>query len=193
MTHPAVRAARPSEVDTVTDLLTAAFQDDPINTWLFPDAERRRTDANPAFYRILTEATLAAGRIDLTEDASAVALWTPGGPDDGEFDLPGLTQDEIDRMDVVFRLLGKRIPDEPHWHVQFVGVRPDRQGRGLGSHLMRHGLARADAEGTATYLEASAPRNVHLYHRLGYRDHGGEPITLPGGGPAFRPMWRAVP
>ena len=37
-----VRAADPSEVDTVLGILVEAFQDDPMSRWVFPDAERRR-------------------------------------------------------------------------------------------------------------------------------------------------------
>ena len=49
-----------------------------------------------------------------------------------------------------------------------IGVDPARQGRGLGSALMKHTLALCDAEGALAYLESSNPRNVPLYERHGF-------------------------
>jgi GNAT superfamily N-acetyltransferase len=185
----AVRTALPSEVDTVASVLAAAFQDDPVNVWLFPSDERR-TVANLAFFRVLTEAALEVGQVDVAPGAAA--LWFPGGPDEGELDVPGLTPAELDRLRAIFRLLNARTPpaDPPHWHVQFIGVSPAQQGHGRGTQLMRHALTRYDAEGVPTYLESSSPRNAPLYRRLGYRDHGGAAFTLPNDGPPMRPMWR---
>ncbi|MGH7928642.1 MAG: GNAT family N-acetyltransferase, partial [Candidatus Binatia bacterium] len=45
---------------------------------------------------------------------------------------------------------------------------PFQQGKGLGSALMRHALARCDGEGKAAFLESSNPKNVSLYERHGF-------------------------
>jgi ribosomal protein S18 acetylase RimI-like enzyme len=78
-------------------------------------------------------------------------------------------------------------PAEPHWYLAVLGVRPDRQGHGIGGALLEAGLARADADGLPCYLESSNPRNVGLYERHGFE------ITaehwLPDG-PVFTYMWR---
>jgi ribosomal protein S18 acetylase RimI-like enzyme len=60
-------------------------------------------------------------------------------------------------------------PDpETVWYLPFIGVEPTSQGRGLGSDLLREGLARADHDRLPTYLEASSPRNRTLYERHGF-------------------------
>ncbi|HEX5493068.1 MAG TPA: GNAT family N-acetyltransferase [Mycobacteriales bacterium] len=79
-------------------------------------------------------------------------------------------------------------PSEPHHYLAFLAVRPERQGAGLGSALLRHHHARLDRTGVAAYLEASSPRSRELYLRHGYRPRG-EPFTVPDGTP-FWPMWR---
>jgi ribosomal protein S18 acetylase RimI-like enzyme len=59
-------------------------------------------------------------------------------------------------------------PQEPMWHIEHVGVDPDHQGGGIGSALVKLGLARAEEDGIPAYLEAGNPRNVPLYERLGF-------------------------
>jgi GNAT superfamily N-acetyltransferase len=49
-----------------------------------------------------------------------------------------------------------------------VGVDPERQGQGVGSAIIREGLALADRESRPCYLETSEPRNLAFYQRLGF-------------------------
>ncbi|WP_241846129.1 GNAT family N-acetyltransferase [Streptomyces sp. MJM1172] len=52
-----------------------------------------------------------------------------------------------------------RGPQEPHWYLAVLGADPAAQGRGHGAALLRSGLAKADADGLATYLESSKASN----------------------------------
>src|SRR4029450_1711868 len=63
----------------------------------------------------------------------------------------------------------------------FAGPLPDRQGRGIGSTLIKTVLARCDDEHIPAYLEATADRNRRLYERLGVETRAR--IDLPGGPP----------
>ncbi|GAA4554005.1 GNAT family N-acetyltransferase [Amycolatopsis samaneae] len=188
MSEPGFRPAEPSEVDTLVEVLTAAFHDDPVDRWIFPDPGRRRR-AHPTFYAVLAEAAFAGGRIDVSDDLAALVLWLPGG-DEGLLDgFAALEESEQDRLEAVFALLGEHIPARPgYWQAQFAAVRPDRQRQGLGGGLFRYGLDRHDAAGSPTYLVASSPGSARLYRRLGYRELGAA-FRLPGGSP-LRPMWR---
>jgi ribosomal protein S18 acetylase RimI-like enzyme len=56
----------------------------------------------------------------------------------------------------------------PHDYLWFLGVRPDVQGHGVGSRLLRAETARFDDQGRASFLETATPRNVPLYQRHGY-------------------------
>lgn len=186
-----VRAADPSEVDTVVAILVAAFQDDPVSRWIFPGGERRRTGAHPAFFRAVVETAFATGRVEVTTDHSAAMLWTPSGDggDGGDDEpVPGLAAAELDRLGAFLGLIAEREPAAAHWHAQFIGVVPGRQREGLGARLLRHGLDRYDADAVPTYLEASSPDSARLYRRLGFGDHS--PAFAPPGGPPMLPMWR---
>lgn len=189
----AIRAARPHELDEVVEVLVQAFQRDPVSTWVFEDDERRPA-ANRAFFRGLVEGVMASGgRVDVTEDFSAAMLWEQGGIEDDGSDLAevfqGLFGSEIRRLGQVLELMAEHAPEgSAHYHAQFLGVLPGRQGQGLGGRLFRHGLGHFDAERVPTYLEASSPASARLYRRLGYRDLG-EPFAPPGGVLMY-PMWR---
>jgi predicted acetyltransferase len=48
-------------------------------------------------------------------------------------------------------------------------VDPAHGRKGFARRLIEPGLARADEEGRACFLETSEPRNVGLYERFGFR------------------------
>ena len=58
---------------------------------------------------------------------------------------------------------------------------PERQGEGIGTALMRDGLARADRDGVAAWLETSIARNAAYYEGFGFRAVVDE--DAPDGGP----------
>ena len=62
----------------------------------------------------------------------------------------------------------RRHPSEPHWYLPVVGAEPSAQGRGRGSALLRHMLARCDEDRTPAYLEATTERSRALYLRHGF-------------------------
>ena len=64
--------------------------------------------------------------------------------------------------------LERHHPRDPHWYLYAIGVRPDAQGRGLGSQLMMPVLAECDREGVGAYLETADPRNHSFYQRFGF-------------------------
>ena len=57
-------------------------------------------------------------------------------------------------------------PKEPHYYLEFIGVEPAWQGRGLGSAILHHLAQRADDDQVGCYLETADSRNVPLYQHL---------------------------
>jgi GNAT superfamily N-acetyltransferase len=172
--------------------LHAAFHDDPVQSWIFPDpAQRRRYGA--AYFDLHAARSMRAGTSWHTEGGAA--LWD--GPDRWRLS----TRESLAlvvRTAPAFRGRGRLVgdalmeiehahPTEPHWYLATVGVRPERRGRGLGGALLEPGLARADVDGMPCYLESSNPRNLSLYERHGFEvtaEH-----WLPDG-PVLTYMWR---
>ena len=62
-----------------------------------------------------------------------------------------------------------RLLDGSEWFLDVLGVDPACGRRGFARRLIEPGLVRADEEGRACFLETSAPENVGLYQRFGFR------------------------
>ncbi|MFF0588017.1 GNAT family N-acetyltransferase [Streptomyces sp. NPDC003781] len=193
----AIRTAGEGDRDLVVRLLDEAFQDDPVSSWVFPGEEyRRRT--HHRLMAAFADAVFADGRIDLTEDGAACALWL-SVPADGHEDAEGadegparLREDvdpENERVELIARLTdGIHPTGRAHEYLWMIGVVPGRQGEGLGTALIESVLDRCDREGLPAYLEASSARGKVLYERLGF-ECTARVLDLPDG-PRMWPMWR---
>lgn len=72
------------------------------------------------------------------------------------------------RFERLDRYMRKSHPRTPHWYLWFLGVLPERQGRGLGSQLLRALNQRAVKDKVPCYLETDKLSSVRLYERHGY-------------------------
>ena len=157
--------------DAILGTLTAAFETDPPVRWMYPDRAKYLAHF-PAFATAFAGPAISDDTLVRVE--GGVALWiAPGAePDEAalvevvERSIPGPRQEEVF---AVFEAMGNVHPHEPHWYLPMIGVRPDRQGRGLGSAMLRPVLARCDAEDIPAYLEATTERNRALYARHGFQ------------------------
>jgi GNAT superfamily N-acetyltransferase len=189
-----IRTAELEDVAGVTVTLAEAFQDGDLAGWLIPDPdERRRTYTR--YFRIFAEFFVAHGRVDTFDDLSAVALWWPVG-EKLELDIPNYddrlmhaTDNAVGRFITLDMAMHANHPTHrAHEYLAFLAVQPERQGRGLGSALLRHRHAYLDRHGKSAYLEATGVRNRSLYEQHGYRR--GPMFNIPAG-PDLHPMWRA--
>lgn len=194
--EPGPRRARTQDAATVTEVLTAAFHDDPTWAWAFPDPVAR-----PQQYRtvwgLAVAGALRYGWVWLTAGDTAASVWIPpGGTDLSDEQVeelqrvlpevmgPGAAR-VLDALEVFDRAHPR---DEPHYFLSLLGTDPRHRGRGLGLGLLQENLRLVDAERMPAYLEASNPANVPLYERYGFRPIGS--FTLPDDGPQVVTMWR---
>lgn len=87
----------------------------------------------------------------------------------------------------VFEAIERARPTAAHWYLAAIGVVPEAEGTGVGTALMQHGLARADADRAPAYLEGATTGHVGYYSRFGFQDLG--PVDAPHPAPPVR-MWR---
>lgn len=192
-TRTALRARKASQQDLpgLSQTLAAAFFSDPVFSWWIADEEARR-QILPAFFKIATEANLPHEETYTEDHVVAGAVWVPpgAGEEGGEQlmnALAGVSGPFAPTLFASFELLEEQHPAEPHYYLFFLGTRPEWQGRGIGSALMRPVLETCDRDGVPAYLEATSERNRRLYLRHGFHVTG--QIALPGG-PTIWPMWR---
>jgi GNAT superfamily N-acetyltransferase len=192
----ALRTAGLADVDTVADIVAASFQHMPVIRYLVPD-DQRRLPVSRAWYRLYIEhAIRGAGQVVMTDDATAAAVWFDRTgevtePEDYAKHLADLSGDDLPRFEHLEHQMDAHHPRDPHFHLLFLAVLPDRWGQGLGSALMNHTHTQLDADGIAAYLEATSPDNQRLYHRHGYTDMTPPTIAVDGDTVLYR-MWRPV-
>ena len=186
-----IKTAAESDRPRVIATLTAAFADDPMVRWTYPDDSQFRTNF-PILAAAFGGRAFAKGTAHCTADFAGAALWLPPGVDPDAETLtrhfrqttPHLDPDELGG---IFEAMERYRPKEPHWYLAMIGVDPSAQGRGLGSALMRHGLAATDRDRRPAYLESSNPRNIPLYERHGFVVMG---RIQKGSSPTLFPMLR---
>ncbi|GAA2629347.1 GNAT family N-acetyltransferase [Paractinoplanes durhamensis] len=195
-----IRPAREDELATVGALISQSFFHLGACVYLVPPVEDRLKVHND-YFTLLTEHAHNYGRVDVIDDPSgdglaATAVWfdyTREAPDPPNYDerLQGLAGEYLDRFQALDELFAAHHPHDPHWHLAFLAVHPDRQAHGLGGKLMARTHDELDAAGVPQYLEATNENNVRLYRRTGYVDMQPFEMPLPDGTNFFR-MWRKV-
>lgn len=199
--------AQEADVGVLSQVIADAFFDLPPSPWLISEVAARRA-IFPGYFRIFVEQTLAGGVVQTTAERDAVALWLRVDSSAGATGPAGSDQDSGAAVEYGRRLVAATSPwserfllfdsalershpaGAAHHHLAILAVRPDRQGRGIGTAMLEAYHQIIDEVAEAAYLEASDQRNRQLYSRHGYADRG-EPIQLPGG-PCMYPMWRAA-
>jgi GNAT superfamily N-acetyltransferase len=185
-----------ADLDTLSQVIADAFYDLPPSRWLIADPDARR-QIFPGYFRLYVDHAMASGTVHTTPDRSAVALWLRVGehpedqPDGYGARLSAATSPWTGRFVAFDAALDRHHPaGVPHHHLAILAVRPDRQGQGTGTALLRayHQMLDRDARAPA-YLEAADLRTRQIYLRHGYTDHG-PPIQLPDDGPQMYPMMR---
>lgn len=84
--------------------------------------------------------------------------------------------------------VAKSHPKEPHWYLFILVADPSIQRSGVGTMLMNHGLALADAEGVGGYLKTQNEDNLAYYRRFGYELR--DTLRPVKEGPPLYTMWR---
>ena len=174
----------------VASVLGRAFVTEPMMCWPLGshgDIEGRVVRAFEYFLDSLIDLGVVweAGR------GTGAAVWIPPAQLDAweaaqtrDRRVYDLTDDGGRRWLAFWEWVASKVPTEPLWHLDSVGVAPAMQGRGVGSALIDFGLSRALADGASVFLETGTARNVPLYERMGFRVV--EDTDAPGGGPH---MW----
>jgi len=193
-----VRRAGASEVSAVATMLADAFAGYVWDVWtVAADRHHERVAAVQALF--LERVVVPYGELWIVDEAGdpvAAAAWMRPGvviPDQVWRELaPLLSEQTGDRTAAAAAADAASAPLRPagpHYYLASLGVRRDRQGRGLGSRLLRPVLATCDRSGADAYVETSSEGNVRFYERLGFGVTG--EADVPGGGPHIWAMLRS--
>ena len=184
------RKATRESLPTLSETLALAFYDDPVVRWCIAEGSRRR-EILPRFFGAVAESYSSYDELYDVDEGVSAAIWAPPGAEDDEQLVERMGEIAAEYVDRFFEVLGRmeeKHPVEPHYYLFFLGTRPEWQGRGLGSALMRPVLETCDRDGVPAYLEATSEGNKRLYLRHGFEVS--DEIQLPEG-PTLWCMWRA--
>jgi GNAT superfamily N-acetyltransferase len=187
-----VRRATTDDLDGLTETLTAAFANDPVWSWAFPDQ-----DGLAEWWRLLIASALRYRWVWTIDKYAAVAVWIPPGGVE-------LTEEEATRVEPMLNeLAGARAgevlelverfdvthPAEPaHYYLSLLGTHPSHRGKGLGMALLARNLEAIDAEGMPAYLESTNGANDKRYESQGFRRVGS--FSRPDEQVTISTMWR---
>ena len=184
-----IRLAERSDLPLLTETLTQSFSDDPVINWFIRQDEHRE-EAIRDNMRFILDWFYPAGGVYTSEDCGACSIWIPQGYVEGQLTeeerrrldkrkASWTTEEGLWRLDLLIKLEEEKKPSYPHWELGYIGVRPELQGKGVGSALLEHMLTRLDEINVPAYLESSNPVNQPLYERHGFRVI--DSIPLPDG------------
>jgi GNAT superfamily N-acetyltransferase len=190
-----VRKLAAADLATVVKALARSFYEDPIFSWVTPDADRRLARLERGFDLYARRVWLAHDEAYTTDRLIGCAFWMP--PDTWHLSLAAqlrmlpamlaMARGDLPRLLRLLNAIEAKHPHDRHWYLPVIGIAPEWQGRGFGAALMRPILERCDREGVPAYLEASSPRNRALYERHGFAVV--EEIRVKDSPPMWR-MWR---
>ncbi len=165
------------------DVVGRAFVDDPMIRWPMAEAPDMQ-DRVVRFFAAVYGPFMEAGTIWEAGRGAGFANWVPpGGASDAlqteeafAATLAALSDDGGASYEILWNWIEDRIPDDV-WYLDMVAVDPATQGTGIGTALVRFGLALAADDGVDAFLETSVRANIPYYERFGFRvvDEG-EPV-----------------
>ncbi|QIS04170.1 GNAT family N-acetyltransferase [Nocardia brasiliensis] len=192
-----IRPATAADIDAAAVTLREAFTDYPFSRHTVA-ADDHAARVERVQHLFLSRIGLPHGRVWVSDDVAAVAVWTtPTTTDLTEVfaelgpELAEAAGDRAEAAAAAEAALAPLRPTGPAWFLGVVGVRPDAQGRGLGRAIIEPGLRAAAEAGVEAYLETSLETNLAFYRKLGFEVTG--ELELPGGGPRTWAMRAAPP
>jgi ribosomal protein S18 acetylase RimI-like enzyme len=160
----------------IVDILTRSFENNQSINYLIPqDSRRKERIRNLMDYSF--ELCREAGRVLLSDDRKACALLILPERKKTTWNSLRLSLFLITKS-IGFRNIPKalnregriaaRHPKTPYYHLWFIGVAPEHQGRGRGGQLLREILEEAENQHRPVYLETSTLKNLPWYEKHGF-------------------------
>lgn len=196
VTRVELRHALRRDLPQVVDIWVDAFTRDPYLRWMAPD-DATWAQFGPAWLGFIADQCFERGHTYLGRDGEVAVAWIP----------PDVTLATPDVFQAAYATVASIIGEaraaasietvtlarehsltEPHWTLQYFGVRASAQGRGIGAVAVAPILAVCDTEGLPCGLISTNPRNVSFYERQGFGVVA--EVPTPDGGAVLRPMNR---
>lgn len=178
-----------AEVEQAAQVISQAFVDDPLCTFMLP-VKRTRVKTLYKFFRAYGEVNIKNSRgYGSGEPLQGVAYWN--FPRQAELSISVKSLKIF--LPLLFTLypigyfrarkiiqqtdeLHKQYASEPHFYLDNLGVLPTARGKGVSSKLIRPVLEMADSQQMIAYTDTVTRSNVALYEHFGFQCVAEAPI-----------------
>ena len=182
-----------SDVDAAAQVVSQAFVDDPLTTFMFP-TKSTRVKTLHTFSRIYGEINIRNGRgYGVGEPLQGVAFWKFPTQEDVSISVKSV----VKFLPLLFSMypigywrarvilsrietLHEKYAAEPHFYLDNLAVLPATRGQGLASKLIRPILEMADVQTSVAYTDTVTESNVPLYEHFGFRCVEASPVDGTG-------------
>jgi ribosomal protein S18 acetylase RimI-like enzyme len=172
----------PADIETAADVISQAFMNDPLCTFMLPSS-KGRLKALRIFFRIYAEINIRNKRgYGVGEPMDGVAFWKSPSQNEVSISVKSLSiflpllftayPFGYFRARAILRKIDEmhhKYADAPHYYLDNIGVLESARGRGAASKLIRPFLARADEEKVISYTDTTTLLNVSLYSHFGFK------------------------
>ena len=191
---PGIRVARHEDIGQLSRALSLAFYTDPVYEWFFPRAGSR-IERLRRLFAVFLEDLIPLGTVLATEGLEGASLWVPPGKTISHWQsvkqnlqVLGILGGGVPRGIWWWLSVESKQPRYPHWELFLIGVVPEKQGRGIGTALLRRMLDKCDDERLPIYLDTGNKANVAFYQRYGFEVK--RKVSLPKGPIVFQMIRR---
>jgi ribosomal protein S18 acetylase RimI-like enzyme len=182
MDETGFRLLSQADVDPAAEVISQAFMDDPLCSFMLPK-KRSRLGTLYKFFHAYGQLYIQNKRgFGVGEPLKGVAFWLEPSHADVSVSLRGLSvflpllftpypKGYIRARSIIQQtdLMHKKYAPGPHYYLDNLGVLPSEQGTGISSHLMRPILEKADVESVDVYTDTATAKNVPYYEHFGFQ------------------------
>jgi GNAT superfamily N-acetyltransferase len=187
-----IAQAERADLPAVAGMFAATLADDPVFAQIVPPGPQR-PETLRAFFEVYVRSSIGEGRaLDLAIDGDRIigaAAWSfRAAGAYSPFEHTALVLGYVKALGVgrlippyqLWQRIEQRRPHSAPGWLSPSGVVAARRDAGVGSALVQHRLALADADGVEAYAESSTPADRRFLERLGFlggTDRRGRPTA----------------
>lgn len=170
-----LKRATIKDESVVVNILCESFKSDPLISWMLEKSK------NPAKLKVmmtyLFRQSLKIGKVFLTEDETATAMWRCEKKDIINMEFILRNVDFLIKIGFrsVFRIISsenftyKQYPKQKRYcHLLMIAVLPESRGKGYASVLMNPVLNDMESKSRPVYLETANIKNISIYAKKGF-------------------------
>jgi ribosomal protein S18 acetylase RimI-like enzyme len=177
---------RENQVETASEILANAFQDDPLFVHLYPDPVKRKTGSFNHCKFLILNGILYMDVYITSDDIECIAIWRAYNVKNYKIEIESkeikkniqkvkkenfsdpLFVEKYGAFTEIQSFFENKYTNFPHWELMIIGVNPIHQGKGHGSKLLTTKLVEIDNQNLPCYLHTENERNIELYKHFGF-------------------------